>query len=64
MIKDRLMKTSTAVAISQKHSATKRQWLAFLGMTVCAAISFQFISSTAHAQAQMRKDSVGLGMIL
>ena len=62
MIKDRLMKTSTAVAISQKHSATKRQWLAFLGMTVCAAISFQFMSSTA--QAQMRKDSVVLGMIL
>ena len=56
------MKTSTAVAISQKHSATKRQWLAFLGMTVCAAISFHFMSSTA--QAQMRKDSVVLGMIL
>ena len=56
------MKTSTAIAIPQKHSASKRQWLALLGMTLCVAASFQFISATA--QAQTRKDSVVLGMIL
>jgi hypothetical protein len=52
MIKDQRMKTSTAIAIPQKHSASKRQWLAFLGMTLCVAASFQFISATAQAQTQ------------
>ena len=56
------MKTTTAVAITQKHSASKRHLLALLGITLCVAASFQFI--TSPAQAQTRKDSVVLGMIL
>ena len=62
MIKDRFMKTTTAVAITQKHSASKRHLLALLGITLCVAASFQFFTSSA--QAQTRKDSVVLGMIL
>jgi peptide/nickel transport system substrate-binding protein len=62
MIKDRFMKTTTAVAITQKHSASKRHLLALLGITLCVAASFKFFTSSA--QAQTRKDSVVLGMIL
>ena len=62
MIKDRFMKTTTAVAITQKNSASKRHLLALLGITLCVAASLQFFTSSA--QAQTRKDSVVLGMIL
>ena len=56
------MKTTTAVAITQKNSASKRHLLALLGITLCVAASLQFFTSSA--QAQTRKDSVVLGMIL
>ena len=54
--------SSTAVASKATTSASKRQFLSMMGLTVCvAACVFVFSSS---AQAQTRKDSVVLGMIL
>jgi len=62
MIKDRFMKTSTAVVVSQQPSISKRHLLSLLGISMCVAASFQGFSPSA--QAQTRKDSVVLGMIL
>jgi len=54
------MKSSSATAKSS--SMSRRQVLAMMGWTLCVAGCFQFFSSSA--QAQTRKDSVVLGMIL
>ena len=54
--------SSTAVASKAPTSASKRQFLSMIGLTVCVAASVYVFSSSA--QAQTRKDSVVLGMIL
>jgi peptide/nickel transport system substrate-binding protein len=54
--------SSTAVANKAPTSASKRQLLSMIGLTVCVATSLYVFSSSA--QAQTRKDSVVLGMIL
>ena len=46
------MKTTTAVAITQKHSASKRHLLALLGITLCVAASFQFFGTSTDTQRQ------------
>ena len=56
------MNISNAALVKTPTGNTKRQFLAMLGMTVLLAASFQFMHS--NAQAQTRKDSVVLGMIL
>lgn len=54
--------SSTAVASKATTSASKRQFLSTIGLTVCVAACVYVFSSSA--QAQTRKDSVVLGMIL
>jgi peptide/nickel transport system substrate-binding protein len=54
--------SSTAVTSKAPTSATKRQIFSMIGLTVCGAASLYVFSSPA--QAQTRKDSVVLGMIL
>ncbi len=54
--------SSTAVASKATTSASKRQLFSMIGLTVCVAASLYVFSSSA--QAQSRKDSVVLGMIL
>ena len=54
--------SSTAVSSQAPTSASKRQLLSMLSLTVCVAASLYVFSSSA--QAQTRKDSVVLGMIL
>ncbi len=54
--------SSTAIASKAPTSTSKRQILSMIGLTVCVAASVYVFSSSA--QAQTRKDSVVLGMIL